>query len=314
MNIPTDVLPKMLAPGSIRRGIWRGGVLQIKVTNACDLDCKNCTVAVGIAKKLKKVFRMTPDQFRLALRSLKGYQGVIGMFGGNPCIHPDFEELCSIFREEIPNKEQRGLWSNRLFGHGKTCRETFHGSHSNLNVHQCKEAWDEIKLDWPEGRAMPDGLNAPSTHGPIWGSMLDVGLTEKEMWDKIGSCYVNQTWSAEITVVDGALVGFFCEVAATMAELTSDSLLGKPIGPNWWKAEMPEFADQVKAFCTRCLIPLNARKVDAAGDTPEDFTSAWAPVMMSIKGRPMHQVVSHEEIKGGLPATQYLPNGVMRNG
>ena len=104
------VLSKMKAPGDFRAGVWRGRVLQVKVTNACDLDCKNCSVGVGLAKKLKKLYWMTPDQFRVAIRSLEGFPGVIGMFGGNPCIHPRFEELCQIFREEIPIK------SNGAFG------------------------------------------------------------------------------------------------------------------------------------------------------------------------------------------------------
>jgi hypothetical protein len=303
----------MKAPGDFRPGVWRGRILQVKVTNACDLDCKNCSVAVGLAKKLKKLYWMTPDQFRVAIRSLKGFPGVIGMFGGNPCIHPQFEELCQIFREEIPNKEQRGLWSNRLFGHGKVCRETFHGSHSNLNVHQVKAAWDEIKRDWPEGRAMPDGLNAPSAHGPIFGSMMELGLSETEMWDKVGCCFVNQTWSAEITLVEGKLLGYFCEVAATMAELTGDPSHGIAIEPGWWSLGMPAFEDQVQAYCTKCLFPLNARKVNAAGDAPEEFTEIWKPLFATIKGRPMKQVTRHEEIKGGEPATKYLPRNVLVN-
>lgn len=305
-----NVLKKMKAPGDVRPGIWRGRILQIKVTNACDLDCKNCSVAVGIAKKLKRQFRMTPDQFRTALQSLRGYPGVIGMFGGNPTIHPQFEELCAIIREEIPNKEQRGLWSNNLRGHGKVCRETFHGPHSNLNVHQVQSAWDEIVRDWPEARPIPAGLSEPSTHGPIFGSMTELGLSEAEMWNKVSSCYVNQTWSSEITVIDEKLVGFFCEIAATMAELTGDASLGLPVEEGWWLQPMTAFEHQVNAYCTKCLIPMNGRKIDAAGKEPEEFTKAWAPVMLSIKNRPMKQIERAEEIAGGRPATEYLSKGV----
>jgi radical SAM family protein len=304
----------MKSPGDIRPGIWRGRVLQVKVLNACDLDCRNCSVAVGIAKKTKRLFLMTPDQFREALRSLKGFPGVIGMFGGNPCIHPDFEELCKIFREEIPNKEQRGLWSNRLFGHGKVCRETFHGPHSNLNVHQVQAAWDEIKRDWPEGRAMAAGLSEPSTHGPIFGSPTDIGVDEKTMWEKIGACYVNQTWSAEITVVDGQLLGYFCEIAATMAELENDPSAGCDVYPGWWRKGMPEFTEQVHRYCTRCLIPLNPKKIDAASKDEEQYTAVWKPFMMTVKGRPLGEIKSYKEIEGGSPATKYLPRGVMVGG
>lgn len=306
-----SVLPKMKAPGDVRPGVWRGRILQVKVTNACDLDCKNCSVGVGLAKKLKKRVLMTPGQFRESLRSLRGFPGVIGMFGGNPCIHPQFEELCAIFRQEIPNKEQRGLWSNNLFGHGKLCRETFHGPHCNLNVHQSQKAWDEIVRDWPEARLIHSGLQDKSMHGPIFGSMTELGLTEAEMWRKVSTCYVNQTWSAEITVVDGQLVGYFCEIAATMAELTGDASKGTPIAPGWWQQTMPAFEHQVMEYCTKCLIPMNARKVDAGGDEPEEYSAAWAPVMTTVNGRPMRLVASAKEIEGdGSGATKYLPQGV----
>lgn len=304
----------MKAPGDHRHGIWRGGVLQVKVTNACDLDCVNCSVGVGLAKKLRRTFHMTPDQFRQALRSLRGYTGVIGMFGGNPCIHPRFEELCAIFREEVPNQDQRGLWSNHPRGKGAICRATFSPTHSNLNVHQVQAAWDEFKRDWPEAKLLPLGLSAPSYHGPLFGAMTDVGYTEEEMWRAVGRCYVNQAWSAEITVVDGKLLAYFCEVAATQAELSGDGSLGMEPAPGWWRRPMADFESQVRVSCPRCLIPMNPRKVDAAGDAPEEFTAVWAPTFLTISGRPMRQVTDRAEIAGGDPATRYLKAGVMPAG
>jgi hypothetical protein len=306
-------LNKMKAPGEYRPGIWRGRVLQIKVTNACDLDCKNCSVGVGLARKLKRVFFMSPDQFRAACRSLKGFPGVIGMFGGNPCLHPKFEQLCEIFREEVPDRAQRGLWSNRLFGKGAICRETF-GPHSNLNVHESQEAWDEIRRDWPEANPIQMGLTTPSHHGPLFGSLLDLGYSEEEMWDLVGSCFVNQTWSAAITLVDGQLRAYFCEIAATMAELTGDASHGTDVVGGWWSKPMSHFEGQVRQYCTRCLVAMNPRKIASAGEEPEEYTEAWKPLMVTIKGRPLKQVTSRQQIEGGGPATKYLPKGVMPAG
>lgn len=298
----------MKAPGDFRSGVWRGRVLQVKITNICDLDCKNCSVAVGPAKKLKKQFLMTPDQFRTACQSLKGYDGVVGMFGGNPCISKYFEQLCEIMREEIPDMAQRGLWSNRLFGHGVACRQTFNPHVSNLNVHQDSDAYDEMIETWPGCNPVYAGLHSPSHHGPIFGSMTELGLSEEEMWKKIGKCYVNQTWSAAITVVDKQLVGYFCEIAATMAELTGDPSKGVKIEPGWWAKKMPYFEHQVHEYCTKCLIPLNPRKIDAASAEPEEHTAAWTPVFATIKGRPMKEINSLDAIMGDdAPATHYLP-------
>ena len=60
------------------------------------------------------------------------------MIGGNPCMHRDFPELCRIFREEVPNKMQRGLWTNNYFKHREVIEETF--GTFNLNSHGAERA------------------------------------------------------------------------------------------------------------------------------------------------------------------------------
>ncbi len=288
-------------------GHHRGVVLQVKWTNACDLDCRACTAGVGLAKKHKRVWFMSPDQFRTALQSLKGYQGVVGAFGGNPCIHPQFEEMCQVFREEFPDKTQRGLWSNRLFGHGAIARETFHGPHSNLNVHQNREAFDEIRRDWPE--ANPFGHNQPSMHGSWWTAMADLVPDEAERWKLIGQCWINQTWSAEITVIKGQLRAFFCEFAATMAEyddLKGREDLGLPVVPGWWNHSIDFYGDQIRRYCHECGAPLNPQKIEDLGGGAEDFTATHSQVFLTIKGRPSRQITERSEVEREQPATCYI--------
>lgn len=310
----TPLPATMKAPGDYRKGIWRGRVLQVKTTNACSLDCRCCTAAVGLAKKHKRVWFMPPDAFRTALRSLKGFPGVIGMFGGLPTLHPAFEEMCAIFREEVPDKDQRGLWANDLMGKGAICRETFSPRHSNLNVHRDREAYDEIRRDWPEAKVLADGVNKPSMHGSWWVAMKDVIPDEAERWKLIGSCFVNQTWSAEITYLPGkGLRAFFCEWAATMAEfadLNGHDDLGLPVEPGWWKQPMSYFDAQVRHYCHSCGAPMNPRKVEDLGDEPEEYTQTHAAVF-TIKGRPARLVTSREEVETHDPATKYLRHGVM---
>jgi hypothetical protein len=186
-------------------------------------------------------------------------------------------------------------------------------------VHGSREAWDEMARDWPEARKLPDslgdGVNDPSEHAPIWGSPMDVGYSEREMWQRVGACYVNQTWSAEITVVNGELRAYFCEVAATMAELYGDPGPGMPVVSGWWMAPMAAFEDQVRWACPRCLVPINGRKIKASGDdSAEVYTAAHAPMMATINGRPLREVKTRREIDGGDPATMYLKRGVMPAG
>lgn len=306
----------MKAPGDYRKGIWRGGVIQCKITNLCDLSCVACTAAVGLAKKHKRIWQMSADQFRVAIRSLKGFGGVVGIFGGNPCLARDFDLICEIFREEFPNKDQRGLWSNRLFGHGKVCRETFSPIHSNLNVHRSQEAYDEIRRDWPEARILRDGLNKPSMHGSWWNAMRDLVPDEDERWRLIGSCWINQTWSAEVSLIRNELRVFFCEWASTMAEyadLEGKPDLGLPVTDGWWRQPMAYFDAQVRHYCHDCGAPLNPRKVEDLSDEPEDYTASHAPVFLTIKGKPSRLVTSREQVETDAPATRYLPSGVMRS-
>src|SRR5690242_2039949 len=58
----------MKSPRDIRP-VWRGGVLQIWVTRACDLACTHCTQGSNLAGKPGM---MTPDQFEEACKSLVG--------------------------------------------------------------------------------------------------------------------------------------------------------------------------------------------------------------------------------------------------
>lgn len=316
----------MKAPGDYRAGIWRGRVLQLKVTNICSLDCKNCTAAVGIAKAHKRFWTMTPDQFQEACRSLKGFGGVVGVFGGNPTTSKFFSDYCRIMKEEIPDKDQRGLWSNDLRGHAALCRDTFSPSHSNLNVHRNEKAYEEIEREWPEAIAarrefMLTGRNRPSMHGSWWVQMKDVIPDEAKRWALIGKCFVNQTWSAEITVINGELRAYFCEFAATRAEfadLLGEEEVGLPVTPGWWAKPMSYFEKQVCHHCHRCGAPLNPEKIEDLGSEPEEYSPGSRGLFEGIK-RPSKCLDASEAVSGANggvlvgsdPATGYLGNACL---
>lgn len=157
-----ECLARMVAPGQRRPRKYREGVIQIHVTRACDKACNNCTQGSNYRGK---VTFMSPDHFRQACRSLKGYFGVVGMFGGNPALHPQFEELCAVMREEVP-ADQRGLWCNNpiTVEKARVMRVTFDPAISNLNVHLDQEAYDKFKDGWPECSLV--GLTQDSRHAP----------------------------------------------------------------------------------------------------------------------------------------------------
>jgi hypothetical protein len=315
---------KMVAPGDKREGIWRQGILQIHVTRACDLSCHHCTQGSNLAGK---PVLMSPDQFDAALASLEGYFGVVGMFGGNPCVHPQFPELCAIMRARIP-WEQRGLWSNNLRGRGGVCRITFNPRHSNLNVHLSAEARAEIARDWPEAVPFVKGAEADSIHGAPFVAMRDVIPEEAERWRLIGDCDVNRYWSAMLCIVRGELRAFFCELAGAQAMLHQDNPdwlgTGAPMpdtgleaSPGWWRLPIESFAEQVTTHCHSCGIPLRRPGQLAVGGRLEEYSATHRFIARpKDRGRPVELVTLEASASGAgagqaerptRPATQYLP-------
>lgn len=262
-----QALAKMVAPGTPRAGKWRQGVIQIWTTRTCDKACFGCTQGSNLGGKPHMI---TPEQFEQAVSSLVGYFGVVGIFGGNPATHPQFETLCLILAKYIP-KEQRGLWCNNPMGKGRIMREVFNPGVSNLNVHLDQKAYNEFKRDWPE--SMPVGLKTDSRHSPPYVAIKDVIADESLRWNMISDCDINKHWSAMLGVFRGELRAWFCEIAGAQSMLHQDnpdypdtghpvtsplyqSLLDEYKVEAWWQLPMKAFTGQVRKHCHDCGVPL----------------------------------------------------------
>ena len=318
-EIEAPYLAKMVPPSQPRLSVWRGGVIQIHVTRACDMACFNCTQGSNLAGKPVMI---TVEEFEQACQSLKGYWGVVGMFGGNPALHPQFEELCAIFRSHFP-KEQRGLWCNHPHGHGKVMRETFDPTVSNLNVHLNKDAFNEFKRDWPE--SLPFGLDKDSHHSPPWAAMIDMSElpwpdgsrrpnTERNRLELISNCDINQRWSAMVCKVPGkGLRGFFCEIAGAQAMLHCNDPnwpdTGVPAVEGWWTRPMEEFIGQVRQHCHRCSCPLKLKGQLAIGGEFEQTSDTHLDICKpKVKHRPVEIVQLEEAGEHVEHMTDYLQN------
>lgn len=303
--------PTMKSPRDRRPGIWRQGVLQIWITRACDKACFGCTQGSNLGGKPGM---MTPEQFDQACASLSDYFGVVGVFGGNPALHPQFDEICRILRGRIPF-EQRGLWCNNLRGKGPHARMTFNPKVSNLNVHLDQAAYDEMHRDWPEARQQLKGLKDDSRHSPPFVAMQDVIDDEAERWKLIGTCDVNQFWSAMICVFRGELRGYFCELAGAQAMLHQHEPdypdLGLPITPGWWNQSIDAFGEQVRYHCHACGIPLRGFGDLAVGGRVEQVSKTHAAVYQpKVRDREVQLVTLRSEL-GTQPlpkATDYIQN------
>jgi organic radical activating enzyme len=266
MSIADAAIARMRGPRNMH-------IICIDVTNKCDLACSNCT---RLLENQDHFWEITPENWRLALRSLKGYWGVIAMIGGNPCMHKNFAELCQIFEEEIPNKLQRGLWTNNYFKHRELCEKTF--GTFNLNSHgeqRAEQGLTELATSARSNGGVAWNYTGHSDHAPLLTAVKDL-YPEEEMWDRIANCDINREWSASIVQNKGELRAYFCEVAASF-DLARGTDNGIPLTEGWWNKHITDFSDQIKLFCPGCGVPAKQKghkdheEIDTYTDTNADL-------------------------------------------
>lgn len=340
-------IAKMVPPSQRRPNIWRGGVLQIWITRACDLACFGCTQGSNLGGKPGM---LTVEQFRTAVESLQGYFGVVGIFGGNPCLSPHFAGICEILAQNVP-KAQRGLWCNHPRGKAEIIRRTFNPAVSNLNVHLVREAYDEFKTGWPECTRFLKGLDpswpeaialrknpkeykhrvGDARHSPPYVALQDIDQlpfpdgslrenTEENRWELISGCDINKHWSAIICSFRSQLRAYFCEIAGAQAMLHQHDAnypdLGLPVTPGWWKASMEAYAAQAAFHCHGCGIPLRGYGELAVGGTTEQVSVTHQDIFKPKQpSREVQLVQLSTELSGQSlkRVTDYVENGGRAN-
>jgi hypothetical protein len=211
--------------------LYQMKIIQIDITNACPNRCSNCTRLIG---HHKKPFFMDLDQYRQAVDSLVDFPGMVGMIGGEPLLHPRFEEMAHYLEQRIEDPKRRGLWST-------VPKETRHGG-------LIRRVFGNLFLN--------DHTVSSILHQPVLVAAREVVPEPDRMWEFIDNCWVQTLWSATITP-KGA---FFCEVAAAF-DMLFDGPGGWPVVPGWWKREPREFTDQKNLWCPGCgcAVPLARR-------------------------------------------------------
>ncbi len=250
---------------------------------------------------------MSLECFREAIQSLRDWPGVIGIFGGNPCNHPKFPELCEILCEEIPDQRHRGLWSNDLLQHGEIARKTFYpNGRFNLNAHAVSQAAQGIEQHLP-GKIIKDSVIWPATHSAILAHHEDYGVGNA-LWNELRErCDINLKWSGAIAERDGKPFAYFCEVAAALDGVRGTNH-GMPVVPGWWRQgmEAPDFQTQIKKCCDAgCGVPLHMRGHKDFHET-YDISPSWA-MKLPEKPRGNVKVQVHDDFPGGVPEnTDYM--------
>jgi len=218
------------------RSIFASKLVQIEVTNACVNQCANCTRCVG---HHPKPFFMDLEMVEKIIDSLDGFNGEIGLMGGEPTLHPEFEKICKLFQQKIP-RERRGLWTSG---------------------YKWEEYKDIIEQTFDKERIV---YNEHSTYGgihqPILAGMEDLVRDKKLREELKENCWVQRRWETCSVTPYGA---YFCEIAGALDILFNAGKNAVPLftpfgweddGFIWWK-ETELFKKQQK-ICDSCGIPI----------------------------------------------------------
>jgi len=206
--------------------------IQIEVTNACMNSCSNCTRFCG---HHEKPYFMSLDEFRRALDTMVEYPKMTGIMGGEPLLHPQFEEICKYASSKI-EPGRLGLWTSLPKGYEHYARlicDTF--GHIFINDHTRDDVY----------------------HCPVLVAAEEVVPDRRKMFYLIDHCWLQNNWSASINP-KGA---FFCEVAAAL-DLLFGGPGGWPVEPYWWARTPKDFTEQVERWCPKCgcALPLPRRR------------------------------------------------------
>lgn len=256
-------------------------IIQIELTNACVHTCSNCSRMCG---HHEHPFFMDFQTFKRAVDSMEGYEGTVGMMGGEPTLHPEFERFAEYLSSKYPKKggehnliaptntfmrnlklEERsrteayeeeagtnervkgpGLWSSLVSNYAK-----YYETIQDIFIYQCVNDHTES-----------------SFHQPVMVTRKDLGISDEEWYPMRDKCWMQMNWSASITP-KGA---FFCEIAAAL-DMLFDGPGGWPIEPGWWKRTPDEFGDQLN-WCEWCGLALETRSRDA-NEGPDDISPAF---------------------------------------
>lgn len=251
-------------------------IVQIVITRNCNLwTCSNCTQLLPFRKDARE---MTLECVEEALLSLAGWPGVIACFGGNPCTHSRFVEVCRLWQKHVPDQRQRGLWTNDVLKYADIVKEVFgRRARYNLNVHGDLRASGKLRRTLP---GVPIyGETEDIHHAGILIDRRDYGIPDQEWKAAREACDINRKWSSAIKQgPDGHPRAYFCEVASSIDGVTGEDN-GVPAVPGWWRQPMAHFQHQVDRCCDRgCGVPLRARG-HKDSEAIYDVSPSWLPLL-----------------------------------
>ena len=229
-------------------------LIQIEITNACINRCAHCTRAV---RHFSIPYFFELNFIEQALQSMQGWKRGVGCMGGEPTLHPEFPEICALYRKYFPRR-QCGIFTcggPRFESYQTLIKETF----GIIHYHNHK---------------------TPAYHQPIMAASEEIVPDPALRRALTRECWLQRKWSPAISK-KGC---FFCEVAATF-DLLFDGPGGYPVAPGWWKKDERAFADQVERYCCLCSMPVPMESYP--DDIPYDYVSPKNAKRLHVAGSPL---------------------------
>lgn len=262
-------------------------VIQIEITNACTHRCSNCTRFCG---HHVKPFLMDWDTFRQAVDSLADFTGIVGIMGGEPLLHPEFERFTLYLRERLGASATLAA-ARRPVADFLAYTRAKHNANRVLN--RCKgpglwtsmppQYYDHYELiqDTFVFQSLNDHHH-PSYHQALLVTRKEMGIDDDAWVGLRDRCWIQNCWSASITP-KGA---FFCEVAASLDKLF-DGPGGWPLTSDWWRRQPAEFVDQLH-WCEMCGAALRTGRRNA-NDEIDDVSPALREALDRVRSPKLRQ-------------------------
>jgi hypothetical protein len=170
-----------------------------------------------------KRYNMNLNEIEKTLIAYKGFSEHIGIIGGEPQIHPQFEEICEILLK-YNSKRKYGLFTSinpKTSKYQKIIEKTF--GMVAFNEHN------------------PDQLNV-CKHQPLTLAAKDMVPNQNLRTELYKQCYFRLKWCGTVN----PLGAFHCEIAASIAYLIGQK--GWDVKKGWW---LKDWREQI-SLCELC--------------------------------------------------------------
>ena len=200
---------------------------HIDITTHCHIgNCVYCSRFERHIPEDKKYF-MALSQIRAALEAYKTYPKRIGIIGGEPQLHPEFEQVCNLLLE-YGSRRRYGLWTS---------------------IDPNTSKWSSViarTFKFIAFNQHNPGQQQVCKHQPLTVALKDAVENAELRAEQTSQCYFGTQWCYTAT----PLGGYYCEVGAFLAYL--QGIKGWGLKEGWWKNDWHEQED-ICQLCGGCV-------------------------------------------------------------